>query len=105
MKVYNYHINLYKLYKEFGESVFFAKEMTDLGIVGLNQTTLRRKAYFNEINRREAEKLRPEIKSWLNTRYIFRILSKRGLEISRYLDDNQDLIAKKILNNVTKMHT
>ncbi len=95
--LFKYHITLYQLYKEIGTKVWCGNELLALDIPGLDASLLNHKGYLLEIEREVVEILRPEVRNWISAPWVFRKISPKGLEIVRYLDENQHLIAKKLL--------
>jgi len=63
------------------------------------QRTLRKKKLTKTIKREEAENIRHEIKEGYNAPWSFQVITKEGLRVAKYLDENYHLIAKKMLTD------
>lgn len=100
MIIYKYHIAAWQLYQKHS-SAFCSSEAYDT-IHPQMLSYLHSRKIIKWINRSEAELLRPAIKYWRSGSWVFHTFTTDGLKIVRLLDENPGLMAKKLLNDLSK---
>jgi hypothetical protein len=94
MRIYNYHIAIFSLYKAYGDTPFCTTE-------ALRKVTsyqmLTYKNLIKRISKDKAIELRPEIKEWKPGNWQFWVISDKGLYHINKIKDFPDLMAKHLL--------
>lgn len=102
MKIFKYHIRLYRLYEVFGEEIFYTK----LAEEALNSSSyiystsmyfagLERKKLVRLATRKEATR---EVDSW-DYRCTYRKLTEEGLKMARFIDNNKRYLTMFMLKD------
>lgn len=102
MKIFKYHIRLYRLYEVFGEKIFYTKQADEAmnSSSYIYSTTM----YFAGLERKKLvrlatrEEAKREVDSW-NFRCTYRKLTEEGLKIARFIENNKRYLTMFMLKD------